>query len=85
VIRNREADDAGADDQDVRPRTHSGELRLAARVRLRGTTAAAEGHLSEQEAITVARRLMRDNQYACFDLDGTRAAIRAQLAPAEVA
>src|SRR6266568_2328000 len=41
----------------------------------------AEGHLSEQEAITVARRLMRDNQYACFDLDGTRAAIRAQLAP----
>jgi hypothetical protein len=45
----------------------------------------AEGHLSEQEAITVARRLMRDNPYACFDLDGTRAAIRAQLAPAEVA
>lgn len=45
----------------------------------------AEGHLSEQEAITVARRLMRDNQYACFDLDGTRAAIRAQLASAEVA
>jgi len=45
----------------------------------------AEGHLSEQEAISVARRLMRDNQYACFDLDGTRAAIRAQLAPAEVA
>src|SRR6266516_4317401 len=45
----------------------------------------AEGHLIEQEAITVARRLMRDNQYACFDLDGTRAAIRAQLAPAEVA
>jgi hypothetical protein len=45
----------------------------------------AEGYLSEQEAITVARRLMRDNQYACFDLDGTRAAIRTQLAPAEVA
>jgi uncharacterized protein len=45
----------------------------------------AEGHLNEREAIAVARRLMRDNQYACFDLDGTRAAVRAQLAPAEVA
>jgi hypothetical protein len=43
-----------------------------------------EDHLSEKEAITVARRLMRDNQYACFDLHGTRAAIRAQLAAAEV-
>jgi hypothetical protein len=27
---------------------------------------------------------MHDNQYACFDIEGTRAAIRAQLAPAEV-
>jgi uncharacterized protein len=45
----------------------------------------AEGNLSEREAITVAHRLMRDNQYACFDIEGTRAAIRAQLAPAEVA
>jgi uncharacterized protein len=45
----------------------------------------ADGDLTEQEAITVARRLMRDNQYSCFEIDGTRAAIRAQLASAEVA
>ena len=45
----------------------------------------AEGDLSEREAITVARRLMRDNQYACFDIEGTRATIRAQGARAEVA
>lgn len=36
--------------------------------------------LTEQEAITIARRLMRDNQYACFDIEGTRAAIRARRA-----
>lgn len=40
------------------------------------------GDLTETEAISVARRLMRENQYACFDIDGTRAAIRAQPAPA---
>jgi uncharacterized protein len=45
----------------------------------------AEGDLSESEAITIARRLMRENQYACFDIEGTRAAIRAQLQPAGVA
>ena len=45
----------------------------------------AEGDLTEQEAITIARRLMRGNQYACFDIEGTRAAIRARLATAEVA
>ncbi len=45
----------------------------------------AEGDLTEPEAITIARRLMRDNQYACFDIEGTRAAIRAQLQPAGVA
>jgi len=45
----------------------------------------AEGDLNEQDAITIARRLMRDNQYGCFDVDGTRTAIRAQLATAEVA
>ena len=44
----------------------------------------AAGDLTEAEAITIAHRLMRDNQYACFDIEGTRAAIRAQLAPAEV-
>jgi hypothetical protein len=45
----------------------------------------ASGDLTETEAITIAHRLMHDNQYACFDIEGTRAAIRAQLAPAEVA
>ena len=43
----------------------------------------AAGDLTEADAIAVARRLMRENQYACFDIEGTRAAIRAQsdLAP----
>jgi hypothetical protein len=45
----------------------------------------AEGDLTEPEAITIARRLMRDNQYACFDIDATRAAIRAQVQPVGVA
>jgi uncharacterized protein len=36
----------------------------------------AAGDLSERQAMTVASRLMRENQYACFDLEGTRAAIR---------
>jgi uncharacterized protein len=45
----------------------------------------AAGDLTEQQAISVARRLMRENQYACFDLDGARTAIQAELAPAEVA
>jgi uncharacterized protein len=36
----------------------------------------AEGELTEPEAIRVASRLMRENQLACFDLKGTRAAIR---------
>jgi hypothetical protein len=39
----------------------------------------ADGGLTEQDAIAIARRLMRENQYACFDIEGTRAAIRAQL------
>lgn len=34
----------------------------------------ADGDLTEAEAISVAARLMRDNQYACFDLErGARA------------
>jgi uncharacterized protein len=45
----------------------------------------AEGDLSEPEAITIARRVMHDNQYACFDIEGTRAAIHAHLQPAGVA
>lgn len=40
----------------------------------------AAGDLTEREAIAIARRLMRENQYACFDIEGTRAAIRAELA-----
>jgi uncharacterized protein len=45
----------------------------------------ADGELTEQEAIAIARRLMRENQYACIDIEGTRAAIRTQLATAEIA
>jgi predicted TIM-barrel fold metal-dependent hydrolase len=37
----------------------------------------ADGSLTEREAIEVATRLMRANQHACFDVEGTRAAIRA--------
>ena len=37
----------------------------------------AEGYLTEVEAMDVATRIMRDNQYACFDIEGTRANIRA--------
>lgn len=36
-----------------------------------------DGDLTEREAMRVANRLLRENQLACFDLDGTRAAIRA--------
>ena len=36
-----------------------------------------EGLLTEREAIALATRLMRTNQEECFDLAGTRAAIRA--------
>jgi predicted TIM-barrel fold metal-dependent hydrolase len=39
-----------------------------------------EGFLTEAEAIRLATRLMRENQAACFDLDGTRAAIRERSA-----
>jgi hypothetical protein len=41
-------------------------------------------HRNEFVAL-IARRLMHDNQYACFDIEGTRAAIRARLATADVA
>ena len=36
----------------------------------------ADGHLTEPQAIYIATRLMRDNQYDCFDLEGTRGAIK---------
>ena len=35
-----------------------------------------EGYLTEAQAMTVATRLMRDNQYACFEVEQTRANIR---------
>jgi hypothetical protein len=35
----------------------------------------AAGDLTERQAIAVAHRVMRDNQYACFDIEGTRAAV----------
>jgi hypothetical protein len=34
------------------------------------------GDLTERQAIAVADRLMRANQYACFDVEGTRANLR---------
>jgi predicted TIM-barrel fold metal-dependent hydrolase len=45
----------------------------------------AAGDLTEREAITIARRIMRENQYACFDLEGTRAAACEQLEAATTA
>ncbi len=36
--------------------------------------------LTERQALAVATRLMQTNQRACFDLGGTRAAIRRELA-----
>ena len=36
-----------------------------------------DGYISEPQAIALATQLMRRNQEACFDLEGTRAAIRA--------
>ena len=41
----------------------------------------ADCDLTEREAIHLATRLMRGNQLACFDLEGTRAAIRGRIAP----
>ena len=37
----------------------------------------ADGYMTERQAINVATRIMRANQYACFDIPGTRANIRA--------
>jgi predicted TIM-barrel fold metal-dependent hydrolase len=46
----------------------------------------AAGDLTERQAIGVATRWMRQNQYECFDVEGTRAAVRAAMAePAAVA
>ncbi|MDE2887769.1 MAG: amidohydrolase family protein [Gemmatimonadota bacterium] len=35
-----------------------------------------DGYMTEKQAIDVATRIMRENQYACFDIAGTRANIR---------
>ncbi len=42
-----------------------------------------DGLLTERQAIAYATRVMRTNQEACFDLAGTRAAIRRALATAQ--
>jgi predicted TIM-barrel fold metal-dependent hydrolase len=39
----------------------------------------AAGDLTERQAIEVATRWMRANQYACFDVEGTRANIKAAM------
>ena len=36
----------------------------------------ADSDLTEKQAMHVASRIMRDNQYDCFDMEGTRANIR---------
>jgi predicted TIM-barrel fold metal-dependent hydrolase len=38
-----------------------------------------EGLMTEREAMTLASRMMRENQEACFDLAGTRDAISSQV------
>ncbi len=38
----------------------------------------AAGDLTERQAMDIATRIMRANQYACFDVPGTRANIRLQ-------
>ena len=37
----------------------------------------AEGYMNEKQAMQIATRLMRDNQFGCFDVEGTRASIQA--------
>lgn len=38
-----------------------------------------DGEMTEKEAIGVASRLLRENQYACFDVEGRRTTIKATL------
>lgn len=40
----------------------------------------AEGYMGEKEAKYIASRIMYDNQYECFDVEGTRAALNAAQA-----
>lgn len=44
-----------------------------------------EDLLTEQEAIRVAQRIMRENQYMCFEVDGTRAALASEAGAREPA
>jgi len=37
----------------------------------------ADGYMTEKQAMRIATRIMRGNQYACFDVEGTRASIHA--------
>ena len=37
----------------------------------------ADGYITEKHAMRIATQIMRDNQFACFDVGGTRANIRA--------
>lgn len=37
----------------------------------------ADGYMTEKQAMQIATRLMRDNQFGCFDVEGTRANIHA--------
>jgi uncharacterized protein len=39
----------------------------------------AAGDLTEQQAIRVGHRVMHENQYACFDIEGTRIAGRTEV------
>lgn len=39
----------------------------------------AAGDLTERQANRVAHRIMRDNQYACFDIDGVRRSVVSAL------
>ncbi|MBI3909584.1 MAG: amidohydrolase family protein [Armatimonadetes bacterium] len=39
----------------------------------------AAGDMTEKQAMRVATRLLRGNQYACFDIEGTRAAIKQRM------
>ena len=36
----------------------------------------ADGYLTEKQAMAFATRIMHTNQYACFDVEGTRANIQ---------
>jgi hypothetical protein len=44
----------------------------------------ADQYLTERDAMRLANRWMHDNQYACFDIAGRRAAIRDRLPPPPV-